>query len=157
MKKVISFFCRMPGIYLVTAFVLTGSIWSHWDHLDERMYLTIIMSIATTFFANLYLLFIQGNGTEFTKGARWAGIMLIGLLTVVCIALNVSLKTNPMNEFPGDYAALSTLAESFAGILAWGWFSLFWNMYVYTYLPNFKAIPPNVTRERNHLLPETDE
>lgn len=141
MKNTISFLCRFPGIFLITLIGLTVFCFIHWENLDGRQWLPIIMSLFLTFVANLYLFFIQGEKLGQTvKGSKWIPIILIGLLTVVCILGLISFQKTDPNEFPGDYAVQAVLWKSTALTLGWAWFSLFWNISTSRILENNKLL-----------------
>lgn len=154
MKKLISFLCRMPGIFIITIIALVVSLLIHWQQIDDRWWLPTVMAIVMTFYCNFYLFFIQGEKTgSYIKGSKWLPIILIGIMTLVCIGGLISIKQETKIEFPGDHAVQSIMWESMACVLLWAWFALFWNMNLSaSNSPVFKSIPPNTVRKANKLI-----
>ena len=155
MKKITSFLCRMPGIFLITLIILGVTIFRHWDHLDERWWLPVFMAIVMTLVSNFYLFFIQGEKTGyFIKGSKWIPVVFIGTETVLAISWIISSAQKSVIDFPDDHAVQAVLMESFAGVLIWAWFALFWNVISTRHEKIFKTIPPSVIKKRNKLLSE---
>ncbi len=155
MKKlisIISFLCRLPGTFIVTAIILAIAGYCNKAHLDSRWVIFSILTMFVTFPSNLYLYFVQGekNG-QFVKGAKWIGVLLVALLTVMMGSALYFKIAEGSRGFPGDDAIQYFFMWSMAGVLAWAWFSLVWNSFVSTHYKIQRLLTPPRVDEKHRI------
>jgi uncharacterized membrane protein len=137
MKNVISYLCRIPGIFIITSVVIFIATYLNWDKFDERWWMHIAAGIVVTVIANLYLFFIS-EGVPDTN-LRWVSLLLMIAMTIMSVGLAISLTNVPSTLPATDVAIQTALAETLSGILIWAWFTMFWNKYTVRYISNPKT------------------
>src|SRR6266403_1958630 len=122
--KVLSFFCRFPGILLFNAMALALSMYVH------QAYWWLPPIITTTFITvvgNLY--FFQAQNELVTKNPdSLLTLVMLGIFTIGFSVTLIVLKEGGINDLPQhDYPAVAVVLETAVFSLWWGWVAFFWN------------------------------
>ncbi len=130
--SVLTFLCKMPGIFLVTLFGLALSLGINYDRLDASWWFPVLVAIAFTFVINFYLMSTDEDIAT-NKILAWIPLRIIfnGFSTVMLIYFFFEdLRLNWGRS--EDYSITATITSCLVTVL-WGWFALWWNVCVLPY------------------------
>jgi thiamine transporter ThiT len=124
MKKLISFLCKTPGIFLVTITVVGISMYLQRENLDERWWIIVFLNVVITVISVTGFSSLLSTDVSNLKAIP---IILMSLLTGLSITITALLWSKPDITVQKDYALQRSTFDAMTGILLWAWFALFWN------------------------------